>query len=279
MTPSIQIVLVLYRTALSGSAAFSSFMKYRHLLSVRTSLFIYNNSPEIKIETAHDGSYEVFNASQNDMLAKAYNRALECAEKNGCEWLMPLDQDTELNENFLTRLNSAIIDSTADRIAAILPTFVRNGKTISPLSYRPKLSSHWLCTPATVGINSSCLSAFNSCATLNVEAIKAIGGFPEEYPLDDLDLCYLYRLYKRGYRFIIIDARLRQELSIHDYKRHMTHERYEKIMDADLRFAREIGPTAVFMWKIRMILRCIKTITNNERRKYIRTTLSYIFCK
>lgn len=277
MTPSVQIVLVLYGHTLAESRAFNSFMRYRHLLSAHTFLLIYNNSPEIKVEPAHDGSYDIFNSTQNDMLAKAYNMALEYAGKNRCRWLMPLDQDTELSSKFLSELNAALSNKTTDSVAAILPIFMRDGVRLSPVFYHPALSSHWCRKPVSPGLNHACISAFNSCATIAIKAIKAIGGFPEEYPLDDLDMCYLYRFYRLGYTFLIIDAGLNQDLSILDYKKHMTAKRYNMILDADLRFAREIGMTAVIMWKLRMVLRCLKSLTNTDRRKYIPLTLSYIF--
>jgi hypothetical protein len=271
---SIQIVLVLYKLKLEDSLTYKTLCENIIYLKSNYELLIYNNSPEILIEEGY--KYIVINASQNDMLAGAYNYALQRAKEYNREWLLLLDQDTCLTKEYFEHLNNALL---YENIAAIIPRLKSKQMHLSPKSYCP-LFGPWIKMINIYKngiIQNRTIQAFNTSALISVDTLWKIGGFSVDFPLDGLDTYVFYILSKNNEKFYLMNVDLQHNLSVLDYHNKMTIQRYISIIDSEYRFAKLLGIISMVLIKFRLILRFFKQLFIKEKRSYIMLTLKYLY--
>src|SRR5215469_5493045 len=99
-------VIVLYKCDLKNSVSFNSILKAAKGSKGTLKLLLYNNSPEINIDTS---AYEqekinvsLINDYTNSGVSTAYNFAHSMAKEEGKKWLLLLDQDTQLPPDFFS---------------------------------------------------------------------------------------------------------------------------------------------------------------------------------
>lgn len=272
----IQIVVVLYKCNITQSESLQSIEKIKNDLTELFDLdiLVYNNDSQIKI--LPHSNHQIYNSPTNSMLVGAYNYALNLALNKQIKWLLLLDQDTTLTTQYFEALHTSLSKETTENTACVAPIITNNGKQLSPVKYSPILGPKWFLTPASPGIYNCCLFAFNSATLINTSAISSIGGFPTEFPLDDLDICYFYRLYQKKYTTHVMPSTIEHQLSVLDYAKNMTPERYQSILDSDKLMAKEIGTTAQIALTIRVLIRAIMQLFSYTKRKYVKQTLKSI---
>jgi GT2 family glycosyltransferase len=271
---SIQIILVLYKTKLKDSLSFKTLCEYISVLLYDYELLIYNNSPEIIIE--ENKNYVLINAKQNEMLVGAYNFALHRAIECKRNWLLLLDQDTCLTKEYFEQLNIALASN--ENVAAIIPKLRYKQVHLSPKSCNP-FFGHWgimIDLKETGIIKNKTLQAFNTATLLLVKALQNVDGFPQEFPLYELDYCLFYRLSKNHEKFYIMNVYLSHDLTMLDYRNKMTIERYILIIGSEYRFAKQLGVFAFLTFKMRLIFRFFKQLLVEEKRKYTKLTVKYL---
>jgi GT2 family glycosyltransferase len=221
---SILGILVLYRRAPSESEAFNSLVDLWMAdpeLASSLPFIVYDNSPQpLKWEAPVEFPLTYKHDSSNGGLASAYNFALAEAERRGTEWLLLLDQDTVLTPEFFEELIACATSLQAQSdVGSIVPKLLANGKLASPAAHfldqmrrQFKRSSHAVDRNAT-GVQRGRLSAYNSGTTFRVSALRAIGGFPQEFWLDYLDHAVFHLLHTKGYRMFVMRAVLHHDSS------------------------------------------------------------------
>ena len=274
----IQVVVVLYKCCVSQSKSLTSIIKLKPKINdlFNLDILVYNNSPQTPISSHPD--FQVYNSPTNSMLAGAYNYALQLATDKQIKWLLLLDQDTTLNYQYFYNLHNSL-SNTSSNTACITPIITYNNKQISPVQYIPFFGPKWFLKPSPAGINNSCLFAFNSGSLINTSAISAIGNFPTEFPLDDLDICYFYRFYLKNLSTYVMPITIEHQLSVLDYAKNMTPERYQSILHYDKLMAKEIGISAQIALSIRVFIRAILQIFSKHKRKYAKQTLKSLITK
>jgi len=265
----VEILIVLYKTTPEKSLTLQSLCSSIKKLDADYSVLVYNNSPEIKIPDTKD--YKVYTPKENVMLGGAYSYALSEAVANNREWLLLLDQDTELTDSYFKEINRFLSLENKDEYAAALPVLECNGKTISPFACSAKLGVFGKDRHRLTPERGEYLSAFNSATLLNVKAISSIGGFNKEFPLDMLDHWYFYKLYKAGYKTFVLSAKLNQQLSL--LAGGMSKGRYLNYLDAEWKYAKVIGVAGVLMYKIRLVHR----ILTDTDKSHLKPCLKNIF--
>jgi hypothetical protein len=273
---SIQIVIVLYKIKLEDSLSYKTLCNYISVLSFNYELLIYNNSPEFYIEEKEN--YFVMNAEYNKMLAGAYNFALQRAIKNNRNWLLLLDQDTYLSEEYFKQLNLSLNNN--ENVAAIIPKLQSSQIHLSPKSCC-SLIGHWgkMSNLQTKGIiKNKTIQAFNSAALISVQSLQKIGGFSLDFPLYELDYWVFYHLSKNKEQFYLMDVVLSHDLTMLDYRNKMTSQRYDSIISAEFKFSKQLGILAFLAFKVRLFFRLLKQFMLREKRPYTHLTLKYL-CK
>lgn len=200
------------------------------------------------------------NTMHNIMLAKAYNKGLAEACKRGKKWIVLLDDDTRINEEYLTQLQKATSDSHCCVAAPVLKD--QFGGQISPTWYNAKRGPYFY--NSTQQKANDVMNVLNSGLAVRCDILAEIKGFNEDFPLDYLDVWLCYTLHDRRIPITIMPATLQHNLSIKDYKTNVSLVRYQSILESEKRFAKVMGGKALVYYRLRLLGRAIKwTLTGH----------------
>jgi len=219
----------------------------------------------------------------NPGLARCYNQALRRAVEKGVAWLMLLDQDTTVTEEYLHEvLETAEAIETGEAlgaaealgrdqgVVAMVPKLIQGGVICSPIQ-PPRYGPARAVRAEYQGVAGGSLHAFNSGAVIRVSAIREIGGFPEEFPLDYLDHATFTGLQRRGGKLLVLRSELEHELSSNDQtgndqagkdqagndqrgEHAISVQRQASVLDAEYRFYARYGSGAERrMWRFRLL--------------------------
>lgn len=273
----ITIVVVLYKQKPEDSKTFQTlkqtlFLQTEHLKDIE--LILYDNSPEIN-EFDHS-KYEGINISyhhdlRNLGIVTAYNYALDCANRNGSQWLLLLDHDTEVTCEYVNEVIS--IPALPKEVMAIVPKIKDGEKVISPMyshSLRPLKEE----IPLT-GIQEKPVTALNSGTLIQVSFINEIGGFNTSFPLDFLDHWLFFEIYAKGYKVIVLDTTLEHELSVMDYSR-VTLERYKSIIASEFNYYKNYKKDLYSQFRVQLAKRFVKQILTVNNKKIAFYTLKML---
>jgi hypothetical protein len=217
--PHVTAVVVLYQTPPEVSLTLNSLAANLHGLEHRFAVEVHDNSP-VPGDMAALQTLEVSTFAHhpdNPGLVGPYNSALDAAERRGSSWLMLLDQDTQVTREYLKQVLAFIDAPQVPSEVAVAAPRLKDGKSVlSPLrpirlGVRPR--------PLAAGKehpHRTCYLYLNSGALMRVSALRAVGGFPDEYPLDFLDHAMSARLKAAGYSLYTLATALEHELAVRD---------------------------------------------------------------
>jgi len=237
---NLMTVIVLYRMAPDDSPAFKSVVAARDAFGQGTGevrVLLWDNSPAAGAGDGLPGGVAYFADESNSGLATAYNRALDWAELHGAEWLLTLDQDTEVPEDFFLKMAAAANKSTRYAgIAAIVPQIAAGGKQLSPNWFQFGAIPRWY-PEGYVGVPAEPVFAFNSGAMLRVDALRQVGGYDLRFWLDNSDAMIFSKLHEHGKRvYVAGDIQVEHEFSMKDMQRRMSATRYQNALFAETAF-------------------------------------------
>jgi len=260
----VTIVMVLYNCELKKSKTFQTFLKHKKRvddLNLKYDFIIYDNTMEKQnISQEYQGdSFSYVHDPRNLGIGAAYNYAWEKSRKNGNEWLLLLDQDTTLKEEYLSQIFRKDKQHFNPDIVAIVPQILSNGILVSPLPSnkisRKKATEKML----DEGVPSYPLTAINSGAMIKVNFLTKIGGFNKEFPLDYLDHWLFHKIQSLGYNTYVISSVLEHELSVTNYD-NVSLERYKSILNSELLFYSKYKKEMYKEFKKHLIPRFIKQL-------------------
>jgi len=273
MNNSIEIIIVLYHCSLIESVTFQSIKMKLNRLYINYELVLYNNDNTQKIE---DSRFIIVNSENNQKLAGAYNFALDRAIKNGKKWILLLDQDTVIPENYFDELQKLLETDYSSDLVAIVPTLVSEGRVLSP----KKISSNMRFESdiKEIGYIQKRINAVNSMSLLNVNFIKSIGGFSENYSFDMLDQWYFNQIYKYRKFIYILPVITKHDSSFVNLEKNVSVVRYKEFLQAESSFiSNELRWIKYIFYKLKLLIRSIKQFIRFKNKKYSIATLSSIF--
>ena len=278
MNVRIQIILVLYGMPLQSSAAFGTWRQCMHTAKFKHHLLIYNNSHDIPCIAPNDCT--VINATQNDGLSIPYNIALKQAQTHGASWLLTLDQDTSITEDYVQALNAFLSRADANRYAAALPQLRQDQLWHSPTAYRRWRGVAWRCRPVRPNNyealrQTHIITAFNSGTLFNVQKVNELDGFSHNFPLDMLDHWTFYQIHLHHWPLFLTDARLEHCLS---HTMGMTPERYNRYLAAHRQFASKLGFDTLMCFLLHLIYDAMQQKWQKKHQFY-HITLHYLLHK
>lgn len=233
---------------------------------------IWDNSPEGLHTPQLPISFDYRHSHWNLGVSGAFNNAMSDALRRGEAWLLLLDQDTKVNAPFLrSMLHWSRQLESRQEIALIAPTVRVGEQIVSPRQYL--FNRHRAYPGADPGLAHGNPFAINSGCMVRTSALQEVGGFNLDFWLDysDIELCH--RLCTRGYKlWRATDAELQHEMSVMDYDRLMTPERYINYSYAETAF-NDIykGRLENLTQTLRLLARSIR-----QRRKYTNPEFSRI---
>jgi glycosyltransferase involved in cell wall biosynthesis len=274
---SLFVVIVLYKVAPESSASFRSLceaMKRIPQETTRIRVLLYDNTPNARHPAGLPEFADYIHSPANRGIAEAYNNALETASHDKFDWLLTLDQDTELAGSFLKELFDVIARvAPCSEIAAIVPQIVERGRLLSPEYFLLDAFPRYF-PKGFQGISKRDTFAFNSASTLRVSSLREIGGYDPLFWLDFSDACMYSRLHKsRKKVYIAGNIQVQHQFSMRDKKHRVTVERYQNIVNAlsalcDL----ELGSLAGLWFTVGLSLRVVKHWIRGDERSIRRVT-------
>lgn len=246
-TKRILAVVVLYKMTFGQSRGLASLLKTLSGddASANTiELMVCDNTPYEQQAPANFSGH-FYRDVTNPGLAYWYNVALQNATDGGSQWILLLDQDTEVTPEYLAEVVRQT-ESLKERqeIVALCPKLMQNEVVCSPLTpptYRRPLPFDKSFT----GVPQSTLHVFNSGSVLRASALREIGGFPVAFPLDYLDHATFAALQSRGGKLYVLQSTLEHELSSNNIRRAdaAAIERHRSTLLAERRFYKLNGST------------------------------------
>ncbi|WP_187290220.1 glycosyltransferase [Terriglobus saanensis] len=237
MRERIFAVVVLYKTVPADSLTLQTLFRATNdpaKTSLRFSILIHDNTPGGQDPGTLPEGIRYVAATNNPGLAAAYNGAAATAKEEGYEWLLTLDQDTDLPVNtfdlLLQHMGRYPATSGGGQVGAIVPHVIDHGRPISPFRFRGGFLPCLL--PGNFsGIAQPYTSAINSAALVRISALEKIGGYDERFPLNNSDSSLFHRLGEAGIRIAVAgDLRVQHELAIMNRQERMTTDRYRQLL-------------------------------------------------
>jgi GT2 family glycosyltransferase len=223
----ILIVIVLYQQSLEKSAAYRSLKSNFNNHDFGHEFFIYDNSPlqQSTLERVH-----YIHDDRNLGLSCAYNQAAQFAKKNGFEWLLLSDQDTNYPNNILKKYIYVIQNYLA--IKLIVPKVrTRRGFLLSPCRYVHKRGKY-LKSIESGKLSFNHLSVINSGMMIRVDAFINAGGYNEKVPLDLSDHQFIERYKRKEQFFWVLDAEVLQDFSNEETNADKLYDRFRAFVSA-----------------------------------------------
>jgi glycosyltransferase involved in cell wall biosynthesis len=273
---TVTVAIVLYRMEPARSPAFQSVMAARAILDADLGgvrVLLWDNSPGTGGRELPEGVH-YFPDRSNSGLATAYNRAIEWASQCGSEWLLTLDQDTTVPDDFFVKMAAAACASTRYAgIGAIVPQIAAGGRQLSPNYFQFGAIPRWYRT-GYVGVPNDSVFAFNSGAMLKVAALKQVGGYDPRFWLDDSDAMIFSKLHEHGKRvYVAGNIQVEHEFSMKDMQKRMSPGRYRNALFAESAFW-DLRMTRVAGWErtLRLALRLVKQWLRKDSAELRRIT-------
>lgn len=234
---SVLAVVVLYKRSVDRSQTLTSLGNAlrRHPELLRfLQVLLWDNSP-MPLTPTLAFPFEYVHSSKNIGTSGAFNRAMEFAEAGSIPWLLLLDQDTTLSEDFVPKVlaYSRRFTDSLD-VAAVVPLLWCRGQLVSPKRFRT-LHRISPVPPASYGTYKGHLVVCDSATLMRTAALREAGGYDEElFWLDFSDIDVFTTLHRKGKSiFIASDLQLQHSLSTMDYDNEMTPERYGNFLAAE----------------------------------------------
>ena len=263
------VIIVLYKenplqsiTYLSLTRAVSEASGKR--LSCR--VLLYDNTPGAGRGDDLPENVEYFASSANRGLSDAYNIAVSNGSHSGFDWLLTLDQDTELPPSFISDMvDIAAVCTPNSEVAAIVPHIRAGDRDVSPNWFAGGMLPRWF--PRNYdGVPVNAVYAFNSGTMVRIRAVEAIGGYSPLFWLDNSD-AYLFRqIEKKKWKvYVAGKVQLKHDFSMLDISNKMSLLRYKNAVDAGSAFFDiEMNRLAGMEHTLRLLRRYLKQLVLRE---------------
>lgn len=206
---TILVVIVLYKQKLDDSLSYISFNSKK----INNKVFVFDNSPLIDIDASKNKAVIYRHDYRNLGVSYAYNEAAKVALKLGKDWLLLLDQDTQLPEGFMDDVEN--IPKAYPPVSLYAMKLYSNRNLISPSGYKYKKG--YILNRIEVGLNKlTNITFLNSGLLISTEAFLKAGGYDNNVPLYFSDFVFINRLRKVIDSFVLLPIDLIHDLSSND---------------------------------------------------------------
>jgi GT2 family glycosyltransferase len=224
------IVVAIYKEEIQNSITVKSIVENNILIGSlfnQVELLIYDNSPAPqKLEINLSFPIIYYSDINNGGLSPAYNYAYKLA-KSHYDWILFLDQDTELNKEYFIELKNAMekININNDAVS-IIPKMFHDKTNFSPAQVKWGGIHRPINMKYSGVYKNGELMAIGSGMVLKTTFISSIGGFNKLFWLDCLDRWVFLSIYRLGKKCYILPIKLNHQLSILDFSKYMNPKKY-----------------------------------------------------
>lgn len=274
----VTMVVVLYKLKPEESKTFQTLKQIMNSTSnpfKDIELILYDNSPVKQDFTPppNEGIHiSYYHDPRNLGIAAAYNYAWSVAKGNNSQWLLLLDHDTELTQEYFHSILT--LDNIPENVVAVVPKINSENTMISPVyshSLRPLKEER-----PSPGIQVKPVMAINSGALISVHFLNEINGFNEDFALDYLDHWLFYKIYEKNRKVLLVDVELEHELSVLDYSR-VSLQRYQSILDSEVNFYHNFKKDLLPKYRTQLAKRFFKQMLTVKNKEIAMQTLKRFF--
>jgi GT2 family glycosyltransferase len=273
-------VVVLYKRSPQESQTIQSLIQVfqrNPALKACVRVLLWDNSPIPVADFSLPFSFDLRSAQRNVGTSGAYNYAMEFAESLQYPWLLLLDQDTTLSDEFLLGMvGYAEKFQDESEIATVVPFIFSHGTLVSPRRLRSFNRLQQI--PLTFGgLYKDRAYAVNSATLIRVAALRQVGGYNEEFWLDLSDVYVFLALHRAGKSMYIAgDLRLDHSIASMDFDNEMSPERYRNFMAAESAFIDlYLSPLERLAQLLRLLVRTLRQYRRYENKIFSRITWDY----
>ena len=228
---------------------------------------IYDNSPTAQpfdSELFHE-RIDVFHNQFNGGTKAAYLYALNIAKKYKYPWILFLDHDTQLPENFFLAADQAIAQLTEnEKVCAVVPQVFDVRHPISP----SRITTYGRGYPrqeAWVSVyKKTTLTAIASASLISTDALASVLPIPSALVLDHLDHWLFREIQCIGGKIVVSTARVEHSLSVQSMNS-IGVDRYRSILAAELVYLQSDFKYSFLMHLSWHLLRTVKLIISTRR--------------
>jgi GT2 family glycosyltransferase len=267
------IIIVLYKLELKRSQTFNTLMRARQDSPLPCHLFIYDNSPlRQSIDVPQDISVEYVHDPENSGVSKAYNVGSVYAKNTDKDWLLLLDQDTEMPPDFWNIYHRSLLQFPNE--VCFVPVLQYNQFIFSP--YKIWIGGATTYNSVPPGVMSFRNANFvNSGLLISLEAFDSAQGYDEQFPLDFSDCAFCERLRKHYSTFVVAPVSGQHEHSslVFDFKRE--RDRFTLYSQAATRFGKRYATPRLV--KLRTFMRSVSLTWKYRNPDFIRICMGHFF--
>jgi GT2 family glycosyltransferase len=241
-------------------------------------VLLWDNSPVPLEDPQLSFPFRYNFSDQNLGVAGAYNGALAHAESIGTPWLLLLDQDTTVTAHYLLRMLGYAKEVESDQSIATIVPFVRSHDSLfSPRKFGRLIRSH-LIPPPVSGVYREDAYAANSGTMMRTAALRAVGGYSEEFWLDFSDIYIFHALHRQGkYMYIAGDLELSHSLASMNFDQEMGLERYRNFLAAEnaylAQYRSSLANLAQTFW---LAGRAVRQYQRYNNKQFARITMGFL---
>ncbi len=278
---TLYIVIVLYKLSPAAAPTYRTLLHslaepMAHQPTFR--ILLYDNTPPASPPFDLAEHVEYFASQANTGLADAYNLAAAKARVEGFDWLLTLDQDTELPVDFISQMTELAHKYASNaEIAAIVPHISAGNRNVSPNWFAGGMFPRWF-PKGYHGVPDNPVFAFNSGTLVRISALESVGGYSPLFWLDNCD-AYLFRQIEKKHWKVFVAGRiqLQHDFSMLDITNKMSLFRYKNAVEAGSAFFDlEMGRLAGIEHTFRLMRRYLKQFVlrgDNQVRRITATVL------
>ena len=273
----ITAVVVIYNAPIQSSITISSLNTIaKHVDFSDFELIVYDNSSEEQ-KLGDDFLFKTtyIHNKENGGLVAAYNYTLDKCAKDNTEWLLLLDQDTELTNEYFLEIKAKLSQIQENKdIVAIVPKIICNDVLISPAILK---AGGFL---GKVNINQQGqlfgnITAINSGTLISVKFITSLGKFNARFKVDMLDYWYFHMIYTLGKKVYLLNSVFKHNLSVMNFSE-VSEKRYLSIIQSEIDFFKNYCSVVYYLaFKIRLFFRLIKQTLFLKNTNITKLTMRY----
>lgn len=276
MIDKVLAVLVLYGVSLEESLTYQTILLALKKKNSRLDIVVYDNSPtENDVIIESDNLNIIYEKDySNSGISKAYNFAANFASGVNKDWLLFLDQDSNIPIDFFD-----VIDNYIQRFSnevLFVPVLKKGNMILSPCHFKYMKGSSL--KEIQHGLNSvKDRSVFNSGIVINLFAFNSIGGYEERIPLDFSDHSFFARYKKKYSQMVVFPVVIEHELSSFSKDKKSLLRRFKQYCSGVSAYSRiEGGRVGLLFWTS---LRAVKLSLKFKTFDFIREFFKIIVVK
>lgn len=201
----IYALIVIYNKKCIDSKSFNFIKKYNDKIKI---IIFDNSTKNLKNKDFCDANnIEYYSLNKNVGLSKAYNYVISKINVSPDNYLMILDDDTSLNDNYFEEVFKSTKNGEYD---LYLPIIEANKKIISPSNIQFNCRVKGISNIKKINMNK--ITAINSGMVVRTSVYNNIT-YNEKIFLDYVDHDFMKNIRKNGYRIKMLDSVIKQDFS------------------------------------------------------------------